>query len=109
MDLELTASTDADGRTVLTMAGALDLASRRELLSVSHELLSAGPVGLVLDMAGVDFIDSTGIGAMVDIGHQAEDLGVTFSIGRPSPTVLRIFEVTGLLAQWTIETDAAPT
>ena len=107
MDLELAPETTASGGVVLTMAGALDLESRGRLLSESFQQLSAGPTRFELDMAGVDFIDSTGIGAIVEVAQRAEELGIEFAIRRPSPRVVRILKVTGLSDQWRLTDDVS--
>jgi anti-sigma B factor antagonist len=106
MDLELRSAVDAAGQAVVTLSGSLDLESRSELTAAAGELLKAGPVRLVLDLADVTFIDSTGIGAIVDISHSADELGVTFSLARPSSRVLRILEITGLSQEWAIDGSA---
>jgi anti-sigma B factor antagonist len=103
MDLELRSSVDPAGRATVTLVGSLDLESRGQLIETAGELLKAGPVGLVLDMAEVTFIDSTGIGAIVDLSHSAEELGMTFALARPSSRVVRILEITGLSQEWTID------
>ncbi|MDT4913057.1 MAG: anti-sigma factor antagonist [Pseudonocardiales bacterium] len=104
MDLDLSASEDG-GRAVLTLVGAVDVESRAQVQSACQRLLNDGPVGLVIDMSGVTFIDSTGIGALVEVAHNAQDLGITFTIRRPSTRVQRIIQVTGLADVWDIEGD----
>ena len=59
--------------------------------------------GLVLDLSGVTFLDSTGIGALIDLSHDAEDLAVTFGLRNPGPRVVRILQMTGLDARWPVE------
>lgn len=104
MDLEL-AATDEGGRAVLALTGAVDVESRVKLRAACMETLDEGPVGLVLDMSGVTFMDSTGIGALVEVGRSAQDAGVTFTIRRPSPRVVRILQATGLIDAWEVERD----
>lgn len=106
MDLDLSSSDDG-GRALLTLVGAVDVESRGKLQSACQKLLSEGPVGLVLDMSGVTFMDSTGIGALVEVSHSAQDLGITLTIRRPSARVTRILQVTSLSDVWDIEGDAA--
>jgi anti-sigma B factor antagonist len=106
VDLDLSAS-EAGGRAVLTLVGAVDVESRGSLQAACQQLLSEGPVGLVLDMSGVSFMDSTGIGALVEVSHSAQDSGVTFTIRRPSARVLRILQATALIDVWDIEGDPA--
>jgi anti-anti-sigma factor len=106
VDLHLSASDDG-GKALLTLVGAVDVESRGQLQSACQNLLSEGPVGLVLDMSGVTFMDSTGIGTLVEVSHSAQDLGITFTIRRPSTRVIRILQATALIDIWDIEGDAA--
>lgn len=101
MDLELSSS-DEGGAAVLTAVGAVDIESRGQLQAECQKLLTTGPVGLVIDMSGVTFMDSTGIGTLVEVSHSAQDAGVTFTIRRPSARVVRILQATGLVDVWDI-------
>lgn len=102
MDVEITEAPDAgDGRVVLLVTGSLDLDSRGKLLDAGHAAVRRdGCNGLVLDLSGVSFVDSTGIGAFVELASEAEDNGSTFEIRNPSPRVGRLLEVTGLADTW---------
>ena len=103
MDLAIDTSTESSGRALLTLTGALDLESRVRLIARSQEVLASGPTAIVLGMAGVSFIDSTGLGAVVEIARSADDLGATFAISDPSDRVVRLLGLTGLDQEWTVE------
>lgn len=97
-------SVDTEGRHRLVCAGALDLESRTRLLEASAAALgAAGTTGLLLDLAAVTFIDSTGLGAIVQIAGDAEDAGLGFALGRPSDRVNRILTASGMRDLWPIE------
>jgi anti-sigma B factor antagonist len=104
VDLELVA-TEEGGRSVLTLTGAVDVESRVPLRAAALKLIDDLPVGLVLDMSGVTFMDSTGIGALVDVGRSAQDAGISFTIRRPSARVVRTLEAAGLTDVWDVESD----
>ncbi|WP_375492441.1 STAS domain-containing protein [uncultured Jatrophihabitans sp.] len=92
------------GETVLVITGSVDVQSRDWLLDEGREALrTEGITGLVLDMSGVTFLDSTGIGALIDLAHDAEDHAVTFGLRNPGPRVVRILQMTGLDARWPVE------
>jgi anti-anti-sigma factor len=110
VDIAISSVVDSQARSVVLVSGAIDLASRAEVLDAGRAALARdGSAGLVLELSGVDFIDSTGIGVIVELAGDAADLGRSFLIRRPSPRVVRILEVTGLAGEWDIETAEAPT
>lgn len=106
MDIDVTTSSDAGGRHVLDVAGAIDVQSRTVLLTEGRAALAEGATGLVVDLADVTFIDSTGIGALVELSHDAADAGATFTLRDPSPRAVRILDMTGLATVWPIESRA---
>lgn len=103
MNIGIDASTDETGRAVLRISGALDIQSRDAMLTAGRAALESDAPALVLDMADVSFMDSTGIGALVELGHDAEDAGSDFAIRDPSPRVVRILQMTGLAQAWPLE------
>lgn len=106
MDIAIESGTDEDGRLVLVVAGAIDLQTRGQLLQAGRDALSGGPAVLVLDLDDVTFIDSTGIGALIELGHDAsDDDGRGLVIRNPSHRVLRILEMTGLADAWAVESS----
>jgi anti-sigma B factor antagonist len=102
VDLDISVDTDAAGRRLIRLTGSLDLQSR-DLLLAGAAVTSPDTRAVVVNMAEVTFIDSSGIGAMVELASDADDAGVSLSLQDPSPRVLRILEITGLLDVWPIE------
>lgn len=84
----------------LTPEGSVDLVSRRQLVDEGTQVLQEHG-SLTLDMHAVDFMDSVGIGALVELAKVAESLGGTFAVVRPSTPVQRVLAVTGLSDAWT--------
>ncbi|HZY77791.1 MAG TPA: STAS domain-containing protein [Jatrophihabitantaceae bacterium] len=104
MELSITAEPDATGRHVLGLDGALDLASCGALLERAGAALGTPHLpGLVLDLSGITFIDSSGIGAIVQIAGDAEDASIPFAIRRPSERVVRVLTLSGLIDAWPVE------
>jgi anti-sigma B factor antagonist len=104
MDIAIDSSTDDAGRAVLAVSGAIDLQTRVQLLDAGRQALSSSPARLVLDLDNVTFIDSTGIGALVELGHDATDGGGGLVLRDPSRRVMRILEISGLVDAWELET-----
>lgn len=103
MDIRIDVSTDDDGRSVVAVAGAIDLQTRDQVRSAGQDALGGGARELVLDLSEVSFIDSTGIGSLVELSHDAADAEAALVIRAPSTRVRRILELTGLADAWEIE------
>src|SRR3954469_24877327 len=105
MDIGIVASTDQGGRSVLSVSGAIDLQTRDKLAEAGRSALGRGGTALVLDLSDVTFMDSTGIGTLVELGHDAEDIQAQLVIRHPSVRVQRILHMTGLDDAWVIEPE----
>jgi anti-sigma B factor antagonist len=84
---------DADGSTaVLRLAGELDLATADLLREHVHRLVRGGgqPLRLVFDMAGLEFMDVTGLGALLEARRKVAAIGGSVAITRPRPMVVRM-------------------
>lgn len=92
----LTIDAETTGASVqLRLVGDLDVATVGLLLEHLADL-DADCREVVLDLGGVGFLDSTGVGAIV---HAARDAAVgfrTLRIVEPSARARFVFEVTGL-------------
>lgn len=54
-----------DGWQVLVLAGEVDVATAPRLRDRLVQLVTEGPAQVVVDLSGVTFIDSMGLGAMI--------------------------------------------
>jgi len=80
---------------VITATGELDL-SGAELLEAELERLAAEPelATVVLDLRGLEFMDSSGLRLVVLADMQAREAGRRFVLVRGTETVHRVFEIT---------------
>ncbi|CAN5260256.1 MAG: STAS domain-containing protein [Nocardioides sp.] len=101
MELSITTRDGVEGRTTLVLVGSVDLITRTELVETGRRILMEGR-NLDLDMLEVDFIDSTGIGALVDLHNVAKAHGTQLRIPQMSTRVDRILQVTGLAQTWAV-------
>jgi anti-sigma B factor antagonist len=107
MDLTLRTDVDDRGRRIITLAGSLDLQSRTGLVAEGRQAATAeGSTGVVLNLAGITFIDSSGIGAIVELAGASADADISFSLQDPSARVSRILQITGLQEAWASEPAA---
>jgi anti-sigma B factor antagonist len=85
------------GERTLVLVGELDMASEAILRQALDDLLSGdGPVEL--NMAGVTFLDSSGTRVVIDAAKALWGRG-DLTVTHPSPAVVRVFELFGLLPE----------
>ena len=107
MELEVIDELESDHRAVLKLRGSIDLATRGMLTEKATTAVADGAVrALVLDLAGVTFFDSSGLGALVQVAGDAADAGKQFSLRNPSDRVMRVLSIAGLTDAWTVENSA---
>lgn len=82
-----------EAHVILTLDGRLDLASAPDLRAAIATTIHRGPRRLVLDLHGVPFIDSTGLGALLGGYRAARDAGGDLRIARTRPEVLDILSL----------------
>lgn len=81
---------------VLAVSGDLDYDNAAELRAALHGALDSRPAGLVLDLAQLHFLDSTGMGVIVGGWQRAGQAGVRYVLRRVPSAIVEHFEVTGL-------------
>jgi anti-anti-sigma factor len=84
-------------RAVVRLAGELDLVSAPRLRSAIAALHDEPIDEVVIDLTGLEYIDSVGIGLLVASRRRLEAEGCTFTLRDPAPPVRRLLEITGLI------------
>lgn len=91
-----------------TQDGAVQVGGELDAYSAPalEQLLDAEPDGadLRLDLSRVSFIDSTGIRVIVTVDNRLRDAGHRLVVVDPSPSVLRLLQLTALDQRFLIET-----
>lgn len=95
MDFELQVGEQA-GRAVLTVAGDLDVQSAPQLRDRISELLDAGSTELVVDLRPAEFIDSSGLSAMVAGLKEVKEHGGDMAVVCPQGKIRRVIEIVAL-------------
>ena len=85
-------TTDEDGTLVLRLLGELDLSNIDRLRPEIDAVIGGDPPALVIDLAGVTFMDSSGIALLIDTSQRT----ASTSVRNPSMVIRRIIEATGL-------------
>ena len=88
-------TTVAGDRAVITLQGELDVAGSGLLESEFDRVLADhSPSTIVLDLSGLDFMDSTGLRLVVLSDAKAREGGWTLELRRGNESVHRVFEIT---------------
>jgi anti-sigma B factor antagonist len=95
VDMQTTLHPDADGWSVLTVSGEVDVEVSDELFAAGLGAISAAGTGLRVDLSGVTFMDSSGLAALIGIRNECSELK-SLSLVAPSRQVRRLLEITGL-------------
>ena len=98
-----------DGNTIIEVGGEIDVYTAPKLRDKITELVGGGTYNLVIDMAGVEFLDSTGLGVLVGGLKKVRAHDGSLELVCNQDRLLKIFRITGLAKVFVIHesTDAA--
>jgi anti-sigma B factor antagonist len=89
-------TTQVGQRTVIAAAGDIDLVTAQRLETAANAALDKGAHDLWIDLSDVDFIDSTGIHAMLQVRGRVAALNRRLAVICPVSPIRRAFALTGL-------------
>ena len=96
-DLRLDYFLDGDDVAVVAVAGEVDISTSGRLReSLLRVLTDEQGRCLVVNLAGVSFIDSTGIGVLVGVWHRVRATSSMLALAAPSRQVSAVLQTTGL-------------
>lgn len=101
MDLDIGTSV-VDGRTVVQVVGEIDVYTAPQLRERLDAEIDAGRYDLVVDLSGVSFMDSTGLGVLVGRLKQIRLNDGSMRLVCAHDRVLKVFVITGLDKVFTI-------
>lgn len=96
MDIRLR-TREVDGMVVVEIGGELDLHHAPQVRTELARVCEAEKPRVLADLAGLTFIDSTGIGVLVGAHKRARERGGRIQFVCPTPRIRRIFEIAGLV------------
>jgi anti-sigma B factor antagonist len=82
----------------IALSGQFDIASAGDATRALQALLNRGLDLVVIDLSGLDFMDSTGVKFLVEGRDTARDLGVKLSLVQGGDPVRRVLTVAGVMA-----------
>lgn len=87
---------EVNGATVLVASGRLNMVSAPRFKAGVDDEVSAGNARLVIDLSGVEFIDSSGLGAIVGGLKAARQAGGDLRIAAAGEQVQAVLALTNL-------------
>ena len=95
--MDLSVSTrEQDGRMIVEVGGEIDVYSAPTLRDQLNGLVAAGHHHLIVDMQGVEFLDSTGLGVLVGALKRVRAHEGSLLLVCTQERLLKIFRITGL-------------
>lgn len=82
---------------LVSVTGELDVATAPRLRQEAVRLVSGGQVDVILDLGGVDFLDSTGLGVIIGILKRVRSHGGELVVVGLAPRVRKVFEMTRVI------------
>jgi anti-sigma B factor antagonist len=95
VDLALATREEGD-RTVVQVTGEVDVYTAPKLREQLVSLVDAGRYDIVVDMDGVEFLDSTGLGVLVGGLKRVRTHDGSLRLVCSQERILKIFRITGL-------------
>jgi anti-sigma B factor antagonist len=94
-DLSVAIRPEGD-HTVVAVSGEIDVYTAPKLREHLIDLVSGGRYRLIVDLEGVDFLDSTGLGVLVGGLKRVRAHDGSLSLVCSQDRILKIFRITGL-------------
>jgi len=93
---------DIDGHAVVALCGELDLADTSDVAAHLIAAVAAYGPSVIVDLAGLTFIDSCGLGVLVRVLRWTRQSGGDLPLAAPQHQVRRVLQITGLIDAFTV-------
>ncbi len=103
--MELRKTEYPDTLVITVEAPRIDAAAAIRFKDLMREYCASAPARIILDLAQVDFVDSSGLGAIVASMKQLSE-GQVLELATLSPTVEKVFRLTRMDTVFRIHEDA---
>jgi len=98
-----------DKQVVVDVAGDVDMGHSAAFQQCLSDVMAKAPAHVIVDLAGVDYMDSSGIAALVKLHSQAKAAGTVLSlvaVHRNVRSILQITHLDGMFSIFDTEQDA---
>jgi anti-sigma B factor antagonist len=104
---ELSEESSDAGAHIIRVSGEIHLTTAPQFSERLTRAIESGKTAVVLDMSGVEFIDSTGLSVLLNGLRLVTQLRGGLALVCANPTVLRLFQITNLDETFDIFDDRA--
>lgn len=104
--MEIVVKDQGEGIAVLKLGGKLNMVSSRSFRDAVTECVAANQTRLAIDLTGVDFIDSSGLGALISGLKTTRQAGGDLRIAAPNDQVRLVLQLTNMERLLTAYPDA---
>jgi len=93
---ELGEESSDSGAHIIIVRGEIHVSTAPQLMQGLSAAIDGGKTAVVLDMSGVEFIDSTGLSVLLNGLRLITQMHGRMALVCTNPTVLRLFQITSL-------------
>ena len=97
-ELNIDLKTDDNGETMIfRLRGSLDLATSPTVRAALTDATQKSKQDVIVDLTQLEFLDSTGLGALIGAHRRAVENGGTFRLVIHDGPIARLLNITGLI------------
>jgi anti-sigma B factor antagonist len=94
--MQFTAETLPEGVAIIRGTGRLNMVAAPDFREVVLEQIAAGRHRVVVDLSAIDFLDSSGLGALIGCLKSARQAGGDLRIAAPTAQVSMVLKLSNL-------------
>ena len=107
MEQPIHRTTTESGSVVVTVLGEIDYSNADEVAEgIRDAVAESAASGVTIDLRSATFIDSTGLGALIEGYRAAAASGSRFTVVNPTESFRRVLTVTGLCELFGLSEEA---
>ena len=97
-ELTIDLKNDEDGDTLIfKLRGSLDIATSPTVRAALGDAADKGNAHLIVDLTGLEFLDSTGLGALIGTHRRTAESGGSLKLVVSEGPIFRLLNITGLI------------
>ena len=99
MDINVTKD---EKRVLIKLDGSLDIYTSLDLKATLEDNVNQDGLEVVIDMEGLNYIDSSGIGILIKALNYVQGFNGKLSVANLKPVIEKVFKVSGLTSYFEI-------